>query len=107
MNSYIFLNEKLFQYISRIYTEQKIGSKLERTLSGIAKREIVTTKRKWSFTFEFDERQYYRIKSIFDLNTQFILIDWDLSTYTVISINDFAPTFDGTYFQITLDIEEM
>lgn len=107
MNDFIYLNSKLFLYITRQFSNPKIGGNIERTLSGKAIRDTIVGKSKWTFTFECDYREYLRLKSIFDLNSSFVLKDWDSTSYTVLVANQFSPQFDGTYFAITLELEEV
>jgi hypothetical protein len=107
MNDYIWLNNQLFSYINRQYTKQTIGSKGERTLSAKNSRDIIARKSKFTFTFELDYRQYLLMESIFNLNSSFTLIDWNgTSSYTVSVSNDFSPQFNGSTYDITLELEE-
>ena len=109
MNDYIKLNNKLFSYVSRKSESEEIGTKLERTLNGTAYKDIITTKTKWSFLFEVDERNLSRLQSIFNTHVSITLLDWDgITLSTVLWNNSFAPNFEGEgIYTITIELEEV
>jgi hypothetical protein len=107
-NDYIFLNSKIFQYITRDYTEFNIGGKIERSLNGTATQDFVCTKGRFTFNLELDTRQLARIKAIFDTHTTISLTDWDGSIYSVLYTSDYSPKYIGEdIFNLSVEFEKI
>jgi hypothetical protein len=104
---YIYLNQKLFQYISRDYTEFNIGGKIERSLDGTATQDFVCTKGRFTFGLELDSRQLARIKAIFNTHTTISLTDWDGVSYSTLWVGEgFSPKYLGEdFFNLSIELE--
>jgi hypothetical protein len=106
-NDFVYLNSKIFQYISRDYSEFNIGGKIERSLDGTGFCDYSTVKRRWVINFEIDSRQLLRLKSIKDLHSVISYTDWDNSNYNTIWVSDYNPKYVGEdIFNLSVELEE-
>jgi hypothetical protein len=94
-NKFISIGGKVFEPISRQYSELDIQSNAQRTLNGTRNIDYVTSKGKWSFSFELDERNLARLKTIKNLHASFTLIDYTTTSYTVHWVSEWNPVFIG------------
>jgi hypothetical protein len=107
-NEYILLNNQPFVFTSRTFSEEDIGGELERSITGKAHRDFVTTKCKWSFLFDsISGSDCIRFRRIFGTHKPITLIDYDGTSYTVFWISAFAPAMLAKdCFSLPIDFEE-
>lgn len=108
---YIYINGKLFQFVERRHSKfnpSKIT--INRTLNNSGWIDnIGSSKNRWSFVFDQNSRGIDRLESIWDLNAELTLTDWDGQTYNSVTItNDFEEIFNGEdNFTIQLNLEQL
>ena len=107
---YIYINGKLFQFIDRKHTKFGSNKTVNRTLNNSGWIDNTgSSKNRWVFIFDQNSRGSDRLESIWDLNAELTLTDWDGQTYSSVTItNDFEDAFNGDdYFTIQLNLEEL
>ena len=115
MNDYIWINDHIYEYKTRQGNETKQFSTPSRSLNGTLCVDILSnvTKVKFNFLFEVNQRQLNRLKSLWKLNSELTLKDWDLQEYSVACVSsEFSPEFlgesNGDYFySIPLSFEQI
>lgn len=115
MNDYIYIGGKLFKFIDRKCSKIKQSSSPQRSLNGTMSIDILNTndKTEWTFLFEGNQRNLDRLESIWSLNQEIVLKDWDNTEYSsvICTSNSFDSNFigeqDGDYFfTVSLDFKE-
>lgn len=112
LNTFIYLNGKIFEIVKRDYEEYETGGQFERTLDATGTQDVGPIKRKWIFTFSVDSRQYSRLQSIKQLRSSVTLIDITGLSYTTKWTNSFKPELVGAdvfteWWNIIIELEEV
>lgn len=106
---YIMLNGQPFVFTNRSFSIFEIGGSVERSITGKAHKDVVTTKCKWSFSFDgASENDVIRLVRIFKTTRHITLIDYDEVTYTVIvSSQEFVEDESARgFYSVVIDLEE-
>ena len=115
MNDHIWINDHIYEYKTRQGNEIKQFSTPTRSLNGSLCIDILSsvTKVKLNFVFEVNQRQLNRLNSLWQLNSELTLKDWDLKEYSVAcTSSEFSPEFigefNGDYFYtVQLSFEQL
>jgi hypothetical protein len=105
LNDFIWINDHIYEYKTRQGNDVKQFSSPTRSLNGSLCVDILSnsTKGKWNFLFEVNQRQLNRLKALWRLNSILTLKDWNLEEYAVACTStefspDFLGEFNGDYF---------
>jgi hypothetical protein len=113
MQEYIILNGLPFFVDDPQPPKQtEIGSGIQRTLSGIAKKDVICKKRKWTYSFILNSISLLRLYKIYDSNSEITLIDQYGETFTIIHDGEWQPNREGTendkeIFTVIMNFEEI
>jgi hypothetical protein len=115
LNDYIWINDNIYEYKTRQGSETKQSSTPSRSLNGTLCVDLLSnsTKGKFNFLFEVNQRQLNRLKTLWRLNSELVLKDWDLQEYDVACTSpEFSPDFLGEsggdyFYTIQLSFEQI
>jgi hypothetical protein len=106
---FILLNGQPFIFTTRMCSEFEIGGEIERSITGEAHKDYLTTKHRWSFSFEsISNSDIYRQHKVYDTHQKITLTDYDEKTYTVLWTSEFAPEqVAAGWWNMQINLEEV